>query len=173
MCVAARSNAYMFGFFKNKRIVLFDTLIEQCQEGQVTAVIAHELAHWQLGHNWKNFVIMQAVAFGELSLFSLVQNSGELMASFGFVDERPALIKFLLFNYLIGPVDEVPFCCPLAPAWPSISSSAGLYCEGACHTLGDRRCYGSLQTHCPGDSSTRPTSLRCTWGKPKISREAC
>lgn len=35
--------AYMYGMFKNKRIVLFDTLIEQCSEEQVVAVLAHEL----------------------------------------------------------------------------------------------------------------------------------
>lgn len=40
---SAHSNAYMYGFFKNKRIVLFDTLIEQCDEEQVVAVLAHEL----------------------------------------------------------------------------------------------------------------------------------
>lgn len=40
---SAHSNAYMYGFFKNKRIVLFDTLVEQCKEEEVTAVLAHEL----------------------------------------------------------------------------------------------------------------------------------
>jgi Zn-dependent protease with chaperone function len=40
---SAHSNAYMYGFFKNKRIVLYDTLIEQCTEPQVVAVLAHEL----------------------------------------------------------------------------------------------------------------------------------
>ena len=33
----------MYGFFNNKRIVLFDTLVEQCNEPQVVAVLAHEL----------------------------------------------------------------------------------------------------------------------------------
>ena len=32
-----------YGFFNNKRIVLFDTLVEQCSETQVVAVLAHEL----------------------------------------------------------------------------------------------------------------------------------
>ena len=32
-----------YGFFKNKRIVLYDTLIEQCREPEVVAVLAHEL----------------------------------------------------------------------------------------------------------------------------------
>ena len=43
---SAHSNAYMFGFGQNKRIVLYDTLIEQCSEEQVVAVLAHELGHW-------------------------------------------------------------------------------------------------------------------------------
>jgi hypothetical protein len=38
---SAHSNAYMYGFFNNKRIVLFDTLINQCSEDQVVAVLAH------------------------------------------------------------------------------------------------------------------------------------
>lgn len=33
----------MYGFFNNKRIVLYDTLIAQCSEEQVVAVLAHEL----------------------------------------------------------------------------------------------------------------------------------
>lgn len=40
---SAHSNAYMYGFFKNKRIVLFDTLLQQCSSKQVVAVLAHEL----------------------------------------------------------------------------------------------------------------------------------
>ena len=41
--------AYMYGMFKNKRIVLFDTLIEQCSEEQVVAVLAHELGMLRTG----------------------------------------------------------------------------------------------------------------------------
>lgn len=40
---SAHSNAYMYGFFNNKRIVLFDTLVEQCSVKEVVAVLAHEL----------------------------------------------------------------------------------------------------------------------------------
>ena len=49
---SAHSNAYMYGFFKNKRIVLYDTLVEQCQEEEVTAVLAHELGESLLSQNW-------------------------------------------------------------------------------------------------------------------------
>jgi hypothetical protein len=37
-CCACR-----YGFFKNKRIVLYDTLVEGCSEAEVVAVLAHEL----------------------------------------------------------------------------------------------------------------------------------
>lgn len=47
---SAHSNAYMYGFFKNKRIVLYDTLIEQCKEDQVVAVLAHELGKFLHPH---------------------------------------------------------------------------------------------------------------------------
>ena len=43
----------MYGFFKNKRIVLYDTLIDQCKEDQVVAVLAHELGESPSGdHIW-------------------------------------------------------------------------------------------------------------------------
>lgn len=35
-----------YGFGANKRIVLYDTLLSQCSQGEVVAVLAHELGHW-------------------------------------------------------------------------------------------------------------------------------
>ena len=37
------SLTYRYGFFSNKRIVLFDTLINSCTEEEVVGVLAHEL----------------------------------------------------------------------------------------------------------------------------------
>ena len=54
---SSHSNAYFYGFFKNKRIVLFDTLISQMNEEEVVSVIGHELGHWQMSHTLKNIVI--------------------------------------------------------------------------------------------------------------------
>lgn len=36
---SAHSNAYFFGFFKNKRIVLYDTLLETSEEDEVCGVL--------------------------------------------------------------------------------------------------------------------------------------
>lgn len=48
---SGHSNAFMYGFLKNKRIVLYDTLIKQCSESEVVAVLAHELGHWKVRHH--------------------------------------------------------------------------------------------------------------------------
>ena len=40
------SNAFFTGFGKNKRIILFDTLIKQLTNLEITAVLAHEIGHF-------------------------------------------------------------------------------------------------------------------------------
>ena len=57
---SGHSNAYMYGFWNNKRIVLYDTLCNQCDEDQVVAVLAHELGHWKLSHTPVLFAVGSA-----------------------------------------------------------------------------------------------------------------
>jgi STE24 endopeptidase len=45
---SSHSNAFMFGFWKNKRIVLFDTLLKQVTESEILAILGHELGHWKV-----------------------------------------------------------------------------------------------------------------------------
>ena len=46
----AHGNAYFTGVFGQKRIVLFDTLLEAMGSREVVAVLAHELGHFKLHH---------------------------------------------------------------------------------------------------------------------------
>jgi STE24 endopeptidase len=46
----AHGNAYFTGVFGQKRIVLFDTLLEAMGPREVVAVLAHELGHFKLHH---------------------------------------------------------------------------------------------------------------------------
>jgi STE24 endopeptidase len=46
----AHGNAYFTGLFRQKRIVLFDTLLEAMGPREVLAVLAHELGHFKLHH---------------------------------------------------------------------------------------------------------------------------
>ncbi|WIA16071.1 hypothetical protein OEZ85_012796 [Tetradesmus obliquus] len=104
---SGHSNAYMYGFFNNKRIVLFDTLIKECSEEQVVAVLAHELGHWKLRHTPINFVMSQFITLANFLLFAGMRTAPGLFESFGFDKSRPAFIAFVLFQFVVAPVDEV------------------------------------------------------------------
>eukprot|EP00899_Mesostigma_viride_P009196 jgi/Mesvir1/18278/Mv09543-RA.2 len=108
---SSHSNAYMFGFFKNKRIVLFDTLVNQSTPEQVVAVIAHELGHWKLNHTLFNFVTMQVLLLVQLGGYSLFRTYSDVFTSFGFSlgngVQHPVLIGLLLYNYMLSPVDHL------------------------------------------------------------------
>lgn len=45
-----RANAYFAGIGQTRRIVLYDTLLADYPPDEVKAVVAHEMAHWRLGH---------------------------------------------------------------------------------------------------------------------------
>jgi STE24 endopeptidase len=47
---SGHANAYFSGFGRQKRIVLFDTLLRQMAEGEILAVLAHEMGHWRHHH---------------------------------------------------------------------------------------------------------------------------
>jgi STE24 endopeptidase len=56
------SNAYFTGIGRVKRIVLFDTLLEQMTDDEIIGVLAHEAGHWKLGHIWKRLLTMELAA---------------------------------------------------------------------------------------------------------------
>ena len=47
---SGHSNAYFTGFGKFRRIVLYDTLINQMSIEEIEAVLAHEVGHYKMGH---------------------------------------------------------------------------------------------------------------------------
>ncbi|PIM99793.1 Metalloprotease [Handroanthus impetiginosus] len=105
---SSHSNAYMYGFFKNKRIVLYDTLIQQCKDNneEVVAVIAHELGHWKLNHTTYSFIAVQILSLLQFGGYTLVRNSKDLFQSFGF-DTQPVLIGLVLFQHTVMPLQHV------------------------------------------------------------------
>eukprot|EP01126_Amoeba_proteus_P008349 TRINITY_DN13089_c0_g1_i1.p1 TRINITY_DN13089_c0_g1~~TRINITY_DN13089_c0_g1_i1.p1 ORF type:complete len:228 (+),score=20.43 TRINITY_DN13089_c0_g1_i1:661-1344(+) len=103
---SGHSNAYFYGFHKNKRIVLYDTLIEQATEDEVVAVLGHELGHYFLNHTIQNLIIAQLYFFSLLYLFGKVLYNPDLYHSFGFA--TPCIMVGLhLFMLLLTPVDNL------------------------------------------------------------------
>ena len=74
---SSHSNAYFTGLGRQKRVVLFDTLLTQMSEAQILAVLAHELGHWKKQHVLTRMIAMQVllVVFVYL-LFLLLPNAG-------------------------------------------------------------------------------------------------
>ncbi len=59
---SGHSNAYFTGLGRQKRVVLFDTLLDQLTAEQLLAVLAHELGHMKKKHILKRLTLMAAVA---------------------------------------------------------------------------------------------------------------
>ncbi len=47
---SGKGNAFFTGFGRNKRIVLFDTLVQQHEQGELVAILAHEMGHYKKHH---------------------------------------------------------------------------------------------------------------------------
>jgi STE24 endopeptidase len=108
---SSHSNAFIIGFGRNKRIVLFDTLLQQVKDKEILGILGHELGHWKLGHTLTNFAVTQLYFGAAFYCFSLcIDNSKELFAAFGFSTHRPVptIIALLLFFQTIwAPLDKV------------------------------------------------------------------
>lgn len=61
-------NAYMTGIFNSKRIVLWDTTIDNLEEEEILAVTAHEIGHYVKGHIWINILLS---SFGTILILFL------------------------------------------------------------------------------------------------------
>ena len=108
------SNAFFTGFGSFRKIVLFDTLIEQLAEPELEAVLAHEIGHYKKKHIPKMLV---ASALGSLVGFwfvALLARQTWFYHAFGFAPGSivPAL---LLFGLLAGVVTF--WFSPIAHWW--------------------------------------------------------
>ena len=99
---SGHSNAYFTGIGKAKRIVLFDTLIEQMTIQQGLAVLAHEMGHYKMKHIRRMLVVQTLFLFIGLYVLSLLLTYQPLFAAFGF-DHPSNHVALVLFSLLAGP----------------------------------------------------------------------
>jgi STE24 endopeptidase len=93
------SNAYFTGIGRVKRIVLFDTLLEQMSDDEILGVLAHEAGHWQLGHIWKRLLTMELVSLAVCWLAWQLLSWDGLLVWFGLV-QLSFVGKVLLVGFL-------------------------------------------------------------------------
>lgn len=99
---SAHSNAYFTGLGKSKRIVLFDTLVEQMTVDQAVAVLAHEIGHYKLKHIRRMLVLRSLYLLAGLYVLSLLITYDPLFSAFGF-QESSHHVALVLFSLISGP----------------------------------------------------------------------
>jgi len=100
---STKANAYFAGFGSKRRIVLYDTLINDLTTGQILAVLAHEIGHYKKKHIILTMIlsVLQTGIF--LFLFSLVAGNPALAAALNIA--QPSFhITVLVFGILFSPV---------------------------------------------------------------------
>ncbi len=68
---SSKANAYFSGFGKEKRVTLYDTLINDLEEEEIVAVLAHEVGHYKRHHIVYNLIA--SISMTGLMLFVLSQ----------------------------------------------------------------------------------------------------
>lgn len=101
---STKSNAFFTGFGKNKRIALFDTLIEKHSISEMVAILAHEIGHYKKKHILQGMIISiihTGIVFYLISLF--ISNEGLFNAFF--MDNLSIYAGFIFFGMLYSPVE--------------------------------------------------------------------
>ena len=98
---SAHSNAYFTGLGKAKRIVLFDTLLEQMTVEQGLAVLAHEIGHYKMKHIRKMLIVQGIFLFAGLYILSLLIGYEPLFRAFGLMPSSHAAL--VLLGLISGP----------------------------------------------------------------------
>lgn len=80
---SSKANAYFTGFGAKKRIVLFDTLIQELSTDEIVAVLAHEIGHYKKKHTLQNMAISICYTGIILFLLSLFLNNQDIAVALG------------------------------------------------------------------------------------------
>jgi len=97
------TNAYFTGVGRNKRIVLFDTLLVSHTEEEVLAVLAHEIGHWKKKHLLQEIILIEIVSLVIFYYASQCLDWKLLYQTFGFQDST-AYVGLFLAGVLLGPL---------------------------------------------------------------------
>ena len=107
---STKANAYFTGLGAKKRIVLYDTLIENHSSDELVAILAHEIGHYKHKHTLVGMVLGLAQSALMLFLLSLFIEPNSLIAeqaasAFGAVPSFH--IGVIIFGMLYSPISDI------------------------------------------------------------------
>ena len=103
---SSKSNAYFTGFGRSKRVVLYDTLMEQLTTEEIVGVLAHEIGHYKHRHIIIDSVENSALHLLMFWLFSLFIGS-EALASAAGCDAASFHVNLAVFSLVYTPFSIV------------------------------------------------------------------
>ena len=103
---STKANAYFSGFGPQKRITLYDTLINDLDTQEIVAVLAHEVGHYKRKHIIFNLIVSILITGFTLYLLSLFINNDALSQALG-VKEASFHIGLIAFGILYAPISTI------------------------------------------------------------------
>lgn len=95
------TNAYFTGIGKTKRIVLYDTLLEGMNHGEIISVLAHEIGHWKRKHLLKAIAVLEVISLIVLYItYRLIQS--DFLTDLFRIDQNTLFAKFILLAFVGG-----------------------------------------------------------------------
>ncbi len=94
---STHSNAFFTGFGRFRRIVFFDTLLQQLSIEELEAVLAHEIGHYKKGHVLKHLGLSVVMLFSGFAAINWLLQKGDFLAALGLnATEASLAFPFLL-----------------------------------------------------------------------------
>lgn len=103
---STKANAYFSGFGSQKRITLFDTLINDLETDEIVAVLAHEVGHYKRKHIIYNLLLSIALTGFTFFILSLLVGNATLSQALG-VSIPSFHIGLIAFSILYSPISEI------------------------------------------------------------------
>lgn len=103
---SGKRNAFFTGFGRNRRIVLFDTLVENHTIGELVAVLAHEIGHYKKKHIQQGLVISILHMGALFYLLSIFLSHPGLFEAF-FMEHESIHVGLILFSLLYSPIELI------------------------------------------------------------------
>lgn len=103
---STKANAYFSGFGSEKRVTLYDTLVNDLDDEEIVAVLAHEVGHYKKKHIIFNLVT--SILLTGLTLFILsVFISNPLLSNAIGVEIPSFHVGLIAFGLLYSPISEL------------------------------------------------------------------
>ncbi|MFI2742865.1 M48 family metallopeptidase [Zhouia sp. PK063] len=103
---STKANAYFSGFGSQKQITLFDTLVNDLEEDEIVAVLAHEVGHYKRKHIIFNLFVSVIISGLTLFILSICVNIPELSLALGVL--QPSFhVGLIAFGILYSPISEI------------------------------------------------------------------